>query len=92
MAEFSDTHLGKLRAAVGDRLLLMPGAHVAIENAKEEILLQRRRSENLESVVRREIAEEVGLIVDDLPAMLPNMARSVDAYLRYVATGDFQPI
>ncbi|WP_396956443.1 NUDIX domain-containing protein [Nitrosomonas sp.] len=162
MTGFSDSYLGKLRAVVGARLLLMPGARVIIENAKGEILLQRRsdfdvwglpggnaeEGEDLESVVRREVAEEVGLVVDDLhpygfasdpqhetitfpnghqcqyfvlmfhtrtysgqarvsddestdvgwfrpddlPTMLPNMARSVDAYLRYVATGDFQSI
>jgi len=162
MAGFSDTYLGKLRAAVGSRLLLVPGARVIVENVNREILLQRRsdfgvwglpggnaeEGENLESVVRREVAEEVGLVVEglrpygfasdpqhetitfpnghqcqyfvlmfhtrtysgqarvnddestdvgwfrpeDLPPMLPNMARSVEAYLRYVEKGEFQSI
>jgi hypothetical protein len=30
--------------------------------------------------------------VDDLPELLPNMARSIEAYLRFKKTGKFQMI
>ena len=159
---FADSYLGQLRALIGNRLVLMPGARIVIEHADGRILLQRRtdfglwglpggnaeEGEGLEAVVVREVLEETGLIVsnvepfgfgcdphyetfqfpngdraqffalmfytrsfegepavtddessavgwfapDSLPEMLPNMARSIEAYLRFKATGKFQMI
>ncbi|RUX93047.1 NUDIX domain-containing protein [Mesorhizobium sp. M7D.F.Ca.US.004.01.2.1] len=159
---FADSYLGQLRALIGDRLVLMPGARIVIECADGRILLQKRtdfglwglpggnaeEGEGLEAVVIREILEETGLIVsnvepfgfgcdpryetfqfpngdraqffalmfytrsfegeatvtddessavgwfapDSLPELLPNMARSIEAYLRFKATGKFQMI
>ena len=159
---FADSYLGQLRALIGGRLVLMPGARIVIERADDRILLQKRtdfglwglpggnaeEGEGLEAVVTREVVEETGLIVSDvepfgfgcdphyetfqfpngdraqffalmfytrsfegepavaddessavgwfapdsLPEMLPNMARSIDAYLRFKATGKFQMI
>ena len=42
MSTFKDSHLGQLRALVGDRMLLMPGARIVIENPDGRILLQLR--------------------------------------------------
>ena len=42
MTDFADSYVGQLRRVVGDRLLLVPGARIVIENAAGEILLQRR--------------------------------------------------
>ncbi|MER9950315.1 NUDIX domain-containing protein [Mesorhizobium sp. M0047] len=159
---FADSYLGQLRALIGSRLVLMPGARIVIERADSRILLQKRtdfglwglpggnaeEGEGLEAVVIREVLEETGLIVSDvepfgfgcdphyetfqfpngdraqffalmfytrsfegepavaddestavgwfapdgLPEMLPNMARSIDAYLRFKATGKFQMV
>ncbi|TPM11200.1 NUDIX domain-containing protein [Mesorhizobium sp. B2-3-11] len=159
---FADSYLGQLRALIGDRLVLMPGARIVIERADGSILLQKRtdfglwglpggnaeEGEGLEAVLVREVLEETGLVVrdiepfgfgcnpryetvqfpngdraqffalifytrafegeaavaddessavewfalDSLPEMLPNMARSVEAYLRFKTTGEFQMI
>ncbi|UCI05027.1 NUDIX domain-containing protein [Mesorhizobium sp. B1-1-8] len=159
---FADSYLGRLRALIGNRLVLMPGARIVIERADGCILLQKRtdfgvwglpggnaeEGEGLEAVVIREVVEETGLIVSDiepfgfgcdpqyetiqfpngdrtqffalvfytrsfegepavtddestavgwftpdgLPEMLPNMARSIEAYLRFKASGKFQMI
>jgi 8-oxo-dGTP pyrophosphatase MutT (NUDIX family) len=80
MGGFSESYLGRLRAIVGDRLLLVPGARIVIEDGEGRILLQQRsdfgvwglpggnaeEGENLESVVVREALEETGLIVSDV--------------------------
>jgi ADP-ribose pyrophosphatase YjhB (NUDIX family) len=77
---FAETYLGQLRAIVGSRLLLVPGARVILENAAGEILLQYRSDlhvwglpggnaeagEGLEVVAAREVFEETGLIVTNL--------------------------
>ncbi|MBZ9760195.1 NUDIX domain-containing protein [Mesorhizobium sp. CA8] len=159
---FADSYLGRLRALVGNRLVLMPGARIIIERPDGRILLQKRtdfgvwglpggnaeEGEGLEAVVIREVIEETGLIVSDiepfgfgcdpqyetfqfpngdrtqffalvfytrsfegepavtddestavgwfapdrLPEMLPNMARSIEAYLRFKVSGKFQMI
>ena len=159
---FADSYLGQLRALVGNRLVLMPGARIVIERDDGLILLQKRtdfglwglpggnaeEGEGLETLIIREVAEETGLVVkevepfgfgcnpqyetfqfqngdraqyfslmfytrsfegevsvtDDessavgwfaphsLPEVLPNMARSIEAYVRFKATGKFQMV
>lgn len=162
MRTFAESYVGGLRALVGNRLLLVPGARIVIEDDQGRILLQQRsdfgawglpggsaeEGEDLESVIVREVLEEVGVIAkdvepfgfgsdpqyetvvfpngdqcqffvlmfytrsfdgvakvgddeslavgwfspDDLPEMLPNMARSIDAYVRFKSSGKFQMI
>jgi ADP-ribose pyrophosphatase YjhB (NUDIX family) len=80
MTGFAESYLGQLRALVGSRLLLVPGARVVLENSAGEILLQKRsdfglwglpggnaeEGEGLEAVAAREVFEETGLVVKDL--------------------------
>ncbi len=82
MTDFANSYLGRLRALVGSRLLLVPGARIVLENEAGEILLQRRSDlgiwglpggnaeagEDLVSVVKREVLEETGLSVSDVKA------------------------
>ena len=79
MGGFADTYLGQLRAVIGDRLVLMPGARIVIEDSEGRILLQKRSDFDLWGVpggapetgdtilaaIIREVEEEVGLIVRD---------------------------
>lgn len=160
MNNFSDSYVGQLRALVGDRLLLMPGARIVIENPDGSVLLQLRSDfniwglpggmadpgESIEQTIEREVFEETGLTIEncqpfgfgsnperetftypngdkaqhfvlnfyssefsgslladneeslrlewfavtDLPEMLPNMRRSIDAFLEFKRTGMFQ--
>jgi 8-oxo-dGTP pyrophosphatase MutT (NUDIX family) len=162
MTGFADSYVGKLREVVGNRLVLVPGARIVIENAANEILLQKRsdfdkwglpggsaeEGESLDVTIVREVVEETGLelfeakpfgfacdpgvetftfpngdrcqyfvlnyysrsfrgepLVGDsestavrwfsptaLPTMLPNMLRSIQAYLRFLESGEFQMI
>jgi 8-oxo-dGTP pyrophosphatase MutT (NUDIX family) len=162
MSNFANSYLGQLRALVGKRMILVPGARVVLENGIGEILLQKRSDfrtwglpggnaevgENLETVAIREVQEETGLIVSNLqpfgfgcdpniethtfptgdqcqffvlnffsqnfsgelhiaddeslalkwfpphklPDMLQNMRKSIEAYVRFKATGSFQMI
>ncbi len=162
MAGFADSYLGKLREIVGDRLILMPGSRVVVEDDAGRILLQHRfdfgiwgvpgggpeEGEDITTALLRELKEETGLDTnqatpfgfasdpafetitfpnghrcqyfcllyavrrfegravvadnesyavgwfapDDLPPMLPNMRRTIEAYVRYRQTGEFQVI
>lgn len=69
----------EIREFVGHRPLILPGAVVIIQNAKNEILLQERRpgvfslpgglmdlGESLEETASREVLEETGLNVSEL--------------------------
>jgi hypothetical protein len=67
MGGFPDTYLGRLRAVVGDRLVLMPGARIVIQNCRggigsrslESLLAERwatkhsRRQPGERKVIRR---------------------------------------
>ncbi len=78
MSDFAASHLGQIRALVGSRLLLVPGARIVIENPSGQVLLQLRSDfgvwglpggnaepgESLEAVIVREVLEETGLVVD----------------------------
>lgn len=80
MSNFPESYLGQLRAIVGNRILLVPGARVVLENHVGEILLQQRSDfgvwglpggnaevgEGLEAVAMREVLEETGLSVANL--------------------------
>lgn len=80
MAGFDKSYIGKLRSLVGNRLLLLPGVRIVIENAQGQILLQLRSDlkawglpggipeagESLEACVIREVGEETGLLVQDV--------------------------
>lgn len=160
MSTFKDSHVGQLRALVGDRMLLMPGARIVIENPDGRILLQLRSDfgvwgipgggpepgDSMMDTIVREVFEETGLRIDtcqpygfgsdpdtetitfpngdkaqyfvlnyytstysgslladndetlkldwflptDLPSMLPNMQRSVEAFLAFKRSGLFQ--
>ena len=79
MERFEDTYLGQLRAEVGSRLLLVPGARVIIEDPDGRILLQRRSDfglwglpggnaepgEDITASIVREVHEETGLTITD---------------------------
>ncbi|MCB8821284.1 NUDIX domain-containing protein [Microvirga rosea] len=162
MPSFQESYLGRLRDAVGNRLLLVPGTRIVIEREDGRILLQRRsdfgiwgipggvpeEGENITDAIVREVHEETGLTVKDLqpfgyacdpdfetirypnghvcqcfslmfcarayegvlggsdgesleldwfgpdalPTILPNMRRSIEAYVRFRTSGEFQMI
>lgn len=79
MTDFLDSYLGQLRQRVGSQLLLVPGARIVIENARGEILLQKRSDfgrwglpggnaepgEDIMTSAIREVFEETGLTISD---------------------------
>ena len=74
------SYIDEIRALVGNRPLILPGAAVVVLNAEGRVLLQRRADldiwglpggfmepgESLEQTARRELREETGLEVGDL--------------------------
>ncbi|MER9231136.1 NUDIX domain-containing protein [Mesorhizobium sp. M0622] len=56
------------------------------------LILHTRSFEGEPAVIDNESSAVGWFAVDGLPEMLPNMARSIDAYLRFKATGQFQMI
>jgi 8-oxo-dGTP pyrophosphatase MutT (NUDIX family) len=162
VSDFATSYLGRLRASVGDRLLLVPGARVVVEDSEGRLLLELRSDfgkwglpggvpdehEDIVTCAVRETLEETGLQVrdlvpfgfasapssevwtypnghvchyfsmmfatrsfsgepssdgsenlkvrwfkpHDLPEVLPTVALTIDAFLRWKATGAFQMI
>lgn len=162
MNDFASSYLGRLRASVGSRLLLVPGARVVIEDDQNRVLLELRSDfgvwglpggvpnecEDIVACAVREILEETGLRIselvpfgfasgphtevwtypnghvchyfsmmfttrtfsgapasdggenmrvgwfrpDALPEVLPTVALTIEAFLRWKATGAFQMI
>ncbi len=80
MGRFSESYLGRLREVIGNRLVLMPGCRIVIENTVGQVLLEQRSDfrvwglpggapdpgESIESAMIREVAEETGLQVKDV--------------------------
>jgi len=72
---FADSYLGKLRAVIGSRPVLMPGARVIVEDGEGRVLLIKRGDmklwgwpagsaeigQSIEETARQELLEEAGL-------------------------------
>ena len=79
MTDFASSYLGRLRALVGGRLLLVPGMRIVVERDDGAILLQLRsdyrlwglpggvpdEGEGADETVLRETLEETGIAVVD---------------------------
>ena len=79
MSDFANSYLGRLRAVVGDRLLLVPGMRVVVEREDGAILLQLRsdyhvwglpggvpdEGEGADAAAVRETLEETGIQIGD---------------------------
>lgn len=79
MSDFASSYLGRLRSAVGSRLLLVPGMRIVVERGDGAVLLQLRsdfglwglpggvpdEGEGADATVIRETWEETGLRVED---------------------------
>ncbi len=79
MTDFASSYLSRLRAVVGDRLLLVPGMRIVVERPDGAILLQLRsdyrlwglpggvpdEGEGADETVIRETFEETGIQVSD---------------------------
>lgn len=80
MSDFASSYLGRLRAVVGSRLLLMPSTHVVLEDDRGRILLELRSDfgawglpggvpderEDIITCAERETFEETGLQIRNL--------------------------
>lgn len=80
MTDFSESYLGRLRQAVGSRLLLVPGARIVVEDAHGRVLLQHRadfriwglpgggaeEGEDIQTTIVRELLEETGVTAHDI--------------------------
>lgn len=78
MSDFASSYLGRLRAVVGSRLLLVPGMRIVVEREDGAILLQLRsdygrwglpggvpdEGEGADATVIRETFEETGIRVE----------------------------
>jgi len=90
---FQDSSLGKLRAIVGTRPIIMPGFRIILEDAQGRIFFIMRSDngkwglpartpdlgEAMEDCVRREVLEETSLILGEFPR-----------YREFPRTGAFQ--
>jgi ADP-ribose pyrophosphatase YjhB (NUDIX family) len=82
MTAFEDSYIGRLRQVVGHRLLLVPGTRLLLADAAGRILVEHRRDfgvwglpggmaeigESYEAAARRELAEETGLVAEEVRA------------------------
>ena len=80
MSDFASSYVGQLRQLVGNRLLLLPGARIVIQDDVGRILLQRRSDfgvwglpggnaeggEDLPALIVREVKEETGLEISNV--------------------------
>ncbi|HEY8575970.1 MAG TPA: NUDIX domain-containing protein [Devosia sp.] len=80
MTSFSESYLGQLRKVIGNRLVLLPGTRIVIENQDGKILLDLRADfriwalpggacepdESAEQTIAREVLEESGLVVQQV--------------------------
>jgi 8-oxo-dGTP pyrophosphatase MutT (NUDIX family) len=78
--KFEDSLLGRIRQVWGSQYIIYPGAGVVLENAAGEVLLVQRaydrrwqfpagfmeQGESIEDTARRECAEELGIVPQDL--------------------------
>ncbi|WP_049564753.1 NUDIX hydrolase [Streptomyces sp. SBT349] len=89
------SYIGELRALVGTRPLILPGAAVIVVDSRGHVLLLQRADtggwglpggftepgETLEETARREVMEETGLEIRDLSLM--HVFSGPDQYFRY---------
>jgi 8-oxo-dGTP pyrophosphatase MutT (NUDIX family) len=89
------TYIAELRAQVGTRPLVLPGAAVIVLDSSGRVLLMQRADtggwglpggftepgESLEETARREVMEEVGLELDELTLM--SVFSGPEQYFRY---------
>ena len=88
-------YIAEMRAMVGTRPLILPGAAVIVMDSSQRVLLLQRADtggwglpggfmepgESLEETARREVREETGLELDELTLM--NVFSGSDQYFRY---------
>lgn len=91
---FADSYLGQLRAAVGNRPLLVIGVRVVIEDAVGRVLILRRQDtgdwglpagamelgESVEEAMRREVREETDLQLGDLEVFGLSSAPDIERF------------
>lgn len=79
MSSFAESYLGQLRAVIGRREIIIPGARVLIQNPQGELLLELKNEsglwgfpggcaelgESIDQVAHRELLEETGLTVSN---------------------------
>ena len=79
MSDFASSYLGRLRALVGPRILLVPGVRVVVEDEAGRVLLHRRpdfglwglpggvpdERESAQDAAMRETLEETGIRIRD---------------------------